>query len=271
MAILIASIVALALLAIIFGLGLAYASDFCAVETDPKVEEINDVLPQVNCGACGYKGCTQYAEAVAKGEAEANLCVPGGDDVSRKVAAIMGVEVGEAVPQRAVVRCQGGSEVCPEQFEYSGIQDCLAASLVQGGPKPCAFGCLGFGSCADACPFDAITMGEDRLPQIDPEKCTACGICVKTCPKGIIEVLPAEHQVYVGCSSHGKGKSVKTMCSKGCIACQLCAKKTESGAITMEDNLPVIDYEKGQDFDVAVEKCPMKCFVVEGAVPVETA
>lgn len=265
MSILLASVLALVVLAVLFGLGLALASDFCHVDVDPKVEAITDALPQINCGACGYKGCVQYAQAAAKGGVGPNLCVPGGEDVAKDVAAIMGVEAQAVEPKRAVVHCQGGSEECPARFEYVGIEDCLAASLVQGGPKPCPDGCLGLGSCAAACPFDAITMTDNRLPAIDPQKCTACGICVRTCPRGIIEILPTDCAVYIGCSTHGKGKAVKALCSKGCIACQLCVKKTESGAITMDDNLPVIDYDKGRDFDAAVEKCPMNCFVVEKA------
>jgi len=263
MLILVAAMILLAALAVVFGLGLAFASDFCHVDVDPKVEEIEDALPQINCGACGYKGCAQYAEAVAKGEAATNLCVPGAEGVAHQIAAIMGVEAEAHVPKRAVVHCQGGREECGQRFEYSGVEDCHAAAMVQGGPKACDFGCLGYGSCAEACPFNAITMRDDRLPRIDPDKCTGCGVCVQACPRGLIELLPVDCKVYLGCASHYKGKAVKSICSRGCIACQLCVKKTESGAITMEDNLPVIDYSKGRDFDVAVEKCPAKCFVVE--------
>ena len=265
--IVLASTIALIFLGITFAVGLAYASDFCHVDTDPKVEEIYEALPQINCGACGYKGCSPYADAVASGQAATNLCVPGGQETAEALAAIMGVEAEIATPRRAVVHCQGGSEECPPRYEYSGLQDCLAASLVQAGPKSCLYGCLGYGACAAACPFDAITMTENRMPAIDPVKCTACGICVKACPRGIIEVLPMDCNVFLGCSSQGKGRAVKDMCSKGCIACRLCVKKTESGAITMDGNLPVIDYDKGRDFDAAIEKCPMDCFVRQENLP----
>ena len=263
MSILIASIIVMGVLAVIFGLGLAFASGFCAVEVDPKVEAINEALPQINCGACGYKGCSSYAEAVAAGDAAPNKCVPGGVDTAQKLAQIMGVEVEATMPKRAVVLCQGGEKECLTRFAYSGLQDCHAAALVQGGPKACTYGCLGFGNCALVCPVDAVEMGDNGLPVIDPARCIACGLCVKECPRGIISLLPVDCTVYLGCSSHGRGKPVKTICSKGCIACQICVKKTESGAISMDDNLPVIDYDRGRDFDTAAEKCPAGCFVVQ--------
>ena len=265
--IVLASTIALVFLGIVFAVGLAYASGFCHVDTDPKVEGISEVLPQINCGACGFKGCFAYADAAATGEAATNLCLPGGQETAEEVAEIMGVEVEVAAPRRAVVHCQGGSQECPPRFEYNGVQDCLAASLVQGGPMACPDGCLGYGSCVAACPFDAITMTEDRLPQIDPAKCTACGICVKACPRGVIELLPMDCDVFLGCASQGKGRAVKDVCSKACIACRLCVKNTESGAITMDGNLPVIDYDKGRDFDAAIEKCPMDCFVRQEDLP----
>ncbi len=263
MSILLSSVILMGVLAVLFGLGLAFASGVCAVDTDPRVEEINETLPQVNCGACGYQGCSSYAEAVVAGEAPPNKCIPGGPDVAAKVASIMGVEVEETAPVRAVLHCQGGREECGQRFEYSGVKDCQAAALIQGGPKACPYGCLGFGNCARVCPVSAITMGDNGLPVIDPHRCIGCGKCVKECPRGLISLLPVDCTVYIGCSSRDKGKQVKSICSKGCIACQLCVKKTESGAISMEDNLPVIDYEKGRDFDEAIAKCPQKCFVVQ--------
>ncbi len=263
MSILIASVAVMAVLAIVFGLALAFASGFCAIEVDPKVEAIGEALPQINCGACGYQGCSAYAEAVAAADAPPNKCAPGGRDTAQKLAEIMGVEVEETMPQRAVLHCQGGEEECGSRFEYNGIEDCAAAALVQGGPKACMYGCLGFGNCAGVCPVDAITMADNGLPIIDAQACIACGKCVTECPRGLISLLPIDCTVYLGCSSHGKGKSVKSTCSRGCIACQICVKKTESGAIAMEDNLPVIDYVKGRDFETAIEKCPAKCFVVQ--------
>jgi electron transport complex protein RnfB len=206
---------------------------------------------------------------VVAGE-KVTLCTPGGADVARVLAELMGVEIGEMVKLRAVVHCQGGTSQCADTFLYVGEQDCRAAQLTAGGPKACTFGCLGFGTCAAACPYGAITMSEERLPVIDPDKCTACGICVRTCPRGIISLLPVHCTTYLGCSSHYRGKSVKDVCSVGCIGCGLCAKKDPNGAIEIVDNLPVLDFEKaGGDFAAAAEVCPTHSYFVEGkgAVP----
>jgi ferredoxin len=177
----------------------------------------------------------------------------------------MGVEIETGGAKlRAVVHCQGGTSRCGDRFRYVGEQDCRAANITAGGPKKCTYGCLGFGTCAEACPFGAITMSAERLPVIDPDKCTACGICVRTCPRALISLIPADAPVYLGCSVRDRGKAVRDTCSVGCIACGLCARKDPNQAIEMVDNLPVLDFEKsGGDFYAAAEVCPQNCFVVE--------
>ena len=253
----------LGLLGIAFGTGLAIAAKRFHVDVDPKIDEVYEELPHVDCGACGYAGCAAFAAAVVQGEAALDGCVPGGAETAQAVAAVMGQELsGGREPQRAVVHCQGGVGVAANAFEYDGVPDCRSAALVHGGPKACKHGCLGFGTCAEACPFEAITMGPDGLPIISEERCTACGVCVKTCPVGVISILPASQRVYLGCSNPvAKGKTMKQMCSRGCIKCRLCVKVTESGAIAWGDGLPAFDYAKGEDFDAAIEKCPMHTFV----------
>ncbi len=252
-------------LGLLFGVGLVLAARAFRTDENPRLQQVMQALPGINCGACGYAGCRGYAESVCAGE-DVNLCLPGGEEVTRHLADIMGVEVADLVKKRAVVHCQGGTERCPDRFEYHGEADCHAAHLTSGGPKGCIYGCLGFGSCARACPFDAITMNDRRLPVINPDKCTACGICVETCPRDLITLLPARSKIYLGCSSHYRGKAVKDVCSVGCIACRLCEKKDPNEAIVMEDQLPVLDHEKADgDFSVAAEVCPMDCFVVETA------
>jgi electron transport complex protein RnfB len=255
-------------LGLLFGVGLMLAARLLSGEENPMVEEVYKLLPKINCGACGYKGCRQYAEAVAQGEA-VNKCVPGGADCARALGELMGVEVQETVKLRAVVRCQGGTPHCDSnRFDYVGEQYCRAANITGGGPKDCAYGCLGFGDCAAICPVDAITMGEDRLPRVDGDVCIACGRCVKTCPRSLITLLPATYKIYLGCSSHDRAKAVKDVCDVGCIACQLCVKKDPHGAIRMENDLPVLDFEKAEgDFRVAAEVCPASSYVVEGALP----
>jgi len=261
MAFLIAALVVMAVLGALFGLGLAIAANKFRVDVDPRVEEVIDALPGINCGACGFAGCAAYAKAVVAGAAP-NLCIPGGPETAAALAAIMGVAVEEpAEPVRAVVHCQGGVTQCAAAFEYDGIADCRAAALIQAGDKACTYGCLGMGTCTDACPFHAVTMGEDRLPVIDWDKCTGCGACIKACPRGLCQVVPASTRVIIACSSQGKGKEVKQACQVGCIACWLCVKKSPEGAIEKNSNLPKLTYPEGVDYAEAAEKCPMNCFV----------
>lgn len=260
MTIILVSLVCLGILGIVFGAGLAIASRRFHVDVDPRVEEILEALPNANCGACGYAGCAAFAVAVANGEAPVDGCVPGGAEYARVVAAIMGVEAAGPEPRRAVVRCQGGRAEARREADYAGVRDCRAAALIQGGPKACKHGCLGFGTCAAVCPFDAITMSPNGLPVISEERCSACGLCVAACPVGIISILPSRYRVYLACSNPAKGKTVKEICSVGCISCRQCVKATESGAIQWGDGLPKIDFEKWTDPDAALTKCPMNCF-----------
>ncbi len=255
---------AMLILGVLFGVVLAVASRVFRAGTDAKAEEIYGVLPDTNCGACGYGGCMAYAEAVARGGEKTNLCVPGGSETAEAVASIMGVKMLDAsVAMRAVVHCQGDQSHCGRRADYSGIEECRAAHLLGGGDKACTYGCLGYGDCEQACPYDAIVM-ESGLPRVDPDKCTACGLCVEACPRDLITLLETRFDTYLGCSSHDSGNAVKDVCSVGCITCGLCVKKDPNGAIRMENDLPVLDYEKAEgDFSVAKDVCPMDCFVRE--------
>ncbi len=258
-------------LGVLFGLGLVIAARKFSVEEDPRVGAVEDELPGINCGACGYAGCHAYAEAVVASE-DVALCVPGGPEVARTLADLLGVELGAVQKLRAVVHCQGGASRCGDRFDYAGEQDCRAAHITSGGPKACIYGCLGFGSCAAACPYDAIAMNEERLPVIDPDKCTACGICVRTCPRDLISLLPYRYNIYLGCSSHDRGKAVSGICPVGCIACRRCVKEDPHEAIEMVDDLPVLDQAKADgEFARAAEVCPMNCFVVEEPLQPEAA
>ena len=216
MSIVLISVLAMVALAVLFGIGLSLASGVFSTGTDPHVEEVLDALPGANCGACGYKGCRAYAEATVEGE-NVSLCTVGGDEVAEGIADILGVEAESLTPRRAVCHCQGGSDKCGQRCSYDGEQDCRAAHETAGGPKACLYGCLGFGTCAEVCPFDAITMSEERLPMVDPEKCTACGACVEACPRDLFTLLDMKYKIYLGCSSRDSGKSVKGICDVGCI------------------------------------------------------
>jgi electron transport complex protein RnfB len=257
------SIITLGGMGLLFGGLLAYASRIFYVEKDPRIERINDLLPQANCGGCGYPGCSNFAEAIVNEDASINLCAPGGEEVVLKIAEILGVEAETIEPNVAVVRCQGAHGIAKNKFRYEGIEDCNAAVLVQGGHKACVYGCLGFGSCVESCPFDAMDMQDNGLPVVFEDKCTACGNCVTACPKGIMELVPRSQKVFLGCVNEDSAKAVREVCSVGCIACGLCAKEkiTPSGKLVMENNMPTVppDWE---DYDLAVKRCPTNSFVV---------
>ncbi|MBD3347998.1 MAG: Fe-S cluster domain-containing protein [Candidatus Eisenbacteria bacterium] len=255
------SVIALTALAAAFGAVLAVASRIFAVYRDPRVGQILECLPNANCGGCGFPGCQAYAEAaVARGEPPA-ACPPGGEEVARKVAEILGADVGEHVRKVAVVHCKGGRSTSVQSIDYEGIRDCRAAILVGGHPKACVFGCLGLGTCAAVCPFDAIELDDEGVVQVDIEKCTGCGKCVEACPVNIIELVPVDMKVHIRCSSHDKGKKAKSVCDVACIGCQMCVKKCPSEAIHMEDNLAVIDYEKCTNCGVCAAVCPTNAII----------
>ncbi|MEA2062885.1 MAG: Fe-S cluster domain-containing protein [Gemmatimonadota bacterium] len=272
--VILSSTATLGLLGLIFGGGLAYASIKFAVEKDPRLDKVIDILPGANCGGCGYPGCSAFAEAVLKGEAPISGCAPGGKDVAAALAELMGVDVGDIVPKVAVVQCQGDHEKAGNRYEYHGIASCTIAHQTGGGHKACAYGCLGFGDCERSCPFDAIKIAASGLPVVDEEKCTGCGACVLACPRGIMELIPVNQQVYRGCVNPGKGKEVKSVCKVGCIGCTICAKVTPSGTIVMDGNLPVID-PSGTDLVISVHKCPTKCLIdrveVRAKVSIDTS
>jgi len=245
-------------IAFVSALGLGIASRFFAVEVDPKVKQIEEILPGANCGGCGFAGCAGYAEAVVNGNASPSSCAPGGSAVAEQIGRILGLEIKTSIKRIAYVFCQGGPEIAKEKYEYAGIQDCKAAALLIGGAKACPYGCLGLGSCVRVCHFNAIMMGENNIPVINPQKCTSCGKCVSVCPKNIVHLVPITQGFIVACSSHEKGKKVKDVCKVGCIACQICVKKCPSEAIHMEDSLAVIDPQKCTGCGICWEKCPQK-------------
>ncbi|MEC9487898.1 MAG: RnfABCDGE type electron transport complex subunit B [Halanaerobium sp.] len=250
------SILSMGALGAFFAFGLAFASKKLAVEEDDRIAKIEEILPGANCGACGYPGCSNYASAVVGGEAAVNNCPVGGEKVARLIADIMGVKAGGSEQMVAQVLCQGGQEEADRRSEYRGVETCKAAAALGGGNKACNFGCLGLGDCAAVCPFAAIIINDNGLPEIDPEKCTGCGKCVEACPKNIILLAPITAQNNIRCRATYPGKKVRKICSVGCIGCGLCAKVCPVDAITMEDNLAVLDYDKCINCGLCAEKCP---------------
>jgi len=248
-------------LGLVFGLGLGVAAKVFEVKVDPLIPVVRDALPGANCGACGFAGCDAYAKAVVEEGAEISRCPVGGPDLVVELSKIMGVEPVEVAKQVAFVKCQGTCTNAKEKYIYDGVMDCKNATFLQGkGSKGCEYGCLGLGSCVKACEFDAIDI-VDGIAVINKDKCVACGQCVLECPKNLIEIIPDDSKVRVACASLDKGKPVKDNCSTGCIACRMCVKACEFDAISVENNIAHIDYDKCTQCGACVEKCPTKAII----------
>lgn len=260
----IAIIVVLVGIGAFFGLVLALADKKFAMEVNPLIHEVEEILPKGQCGACGYAGCAKYAEAVVENpDVAPNLCVPGKAAVAEKVAELTGKKAGATEPQVAHLKCRGTKTAAAMSANYEGIPDCAAAKLIQGGPKGCKYGCLGFGNCVRACPFGAMSMGEDGLPIVDEAICTGCGKCASTCPQALIVLQSLNAPVQVDCSSHDKGPVAKKLCQNACIGCGLCMRNCAQGAIKIDRFVAVVDSSKCATCQEAtcLSKCPTGAIV----------
>ena len=255
------AILVLGVLGLIFGVGLAVASKKLAVAENPKLEEVQHLLPGSNCGACGNPGCFGFAENLISGKSQVEGCRVCSDESREQIAAVLGLALVKQNKKIATLHCNGGLKV-KDKYLYNGVNDCIAANLVLGGQKACVFACLGFGTCVKACPFGAISMSIEALPVVDKVKCRSCNKCVLACPKKLFSLVAVNNTVYVACSSHDLGKEVKHVCPVGCIACKLCEKACKFDAIHVIDNLAVIDYHKCTSCQDCVKVCPAKTIKV---------
>jgi electron transport complex protein RnfB len=249
-----------------FGFLIALANKKFHVWEDPRIDEVEELLPSTNCGACGLPGCRAFAEAVVTGEQQPSACTVMGTEDKEDIASYLGVDAGEENKRVARLLCAGGENEAVRKSDYSGFETCKAAAAVAGGGKACTWGCLGLADCEVSCLLDAIYMNEDALPVVIPELCTACNDCVVACPKDLFELMPIEQKLIVQCKNLLNGDAAEELCSVACNTCNKCVADSEPGVIEIIDNLAVIDYEKNSLTEPkAILRCPTNAIVwVEG-------
>ena len=272
MTVLLSTILTLSVLGILAAVILYFVAQKFKVEEDPRIDEVEKMLPGANCGGCGFAGCRAMAEAmVLRDDISALYCPVGGAECMKSMANYLGKVAPEKGPTVATVRCGGVCGKRPRTNEYNGTKSCVIASSFYVGETACAYGCLGYGDCVEACAFDAIKVNpETGIAEVDADKCTACGACVKACPKGIIELRkkwPKNRAVYVSCVSKDKGAVTMKACKAGCIGCGKCAKVCAFGAITVENGVAYIDSQKCKLCRKCVNECPTGAIVLKGMDP----
>jgi len=247
----------------LFAAGLSIANKKLHVDEDPRIEQVNELLPGANCGGCGYPGCANFAENVVKGTVDVTECGVSSPEDIEEIAAILGIDAEAGEKEIARVMCQGGTYETAKKAEYAGIESCVAVNISGGGEKYCEYGCLGYGECIDACTFDAMYMSDNGLPVVIEDKCTGCGKCAEACPRDVIEMHPASDKLFVLCKNHDDPKTSRGLCIRACIGCQICVRAVEDGQMVMDDNLAIVDYNLyGKDAELPTDRCPTECLVV---------
>ena len=260
-----AAIITISGLGLIFGLGLAAGSRIFRVKVDPRLAKITDILPGLNCGACGYGSCDDCARAMLEEGAEPTVCPVADSQAHENIAELLGRLLSEEDEKVARIFCRGGYDAA-DRYRYQGLETCAAANQIEGGVTACDFGCLRYYTCRDICPFDAIYLDDKGNPIVDPEKCRTCGLCVKHCPRSIIRLVPKKSPVDILCSSLSAGKYVIKLCDVGCIGCGKCVKECPVDAIRLEDKLARIDYETCIGCGKCVGVCPRNTIQSVGKV-----
>jgi len=252
------------ILGVVLAIILAIANKKLFVYEDPRIDEVDDMLPQAQCGACGVPGCRPFAEAVVSGAKNPSSCTVNTPEGNAEIASFMGVDMGETEKVVARLACAGGTHVAYTRAKYEGMQSCQAASVVSGGGKGCSWGCLGLADCADVCDFDAIFMDDHGLPIVIEDKCTACNDCIVVCPKDLFSLQPVSHQLFVACKSLEEGDKAEAECEVACTACEKCVVDAPEGLIEIKNNLAVIDFKKYDEILVdrtPIERCPTGAIV----------
>jgi electron transport complex protein RnfB len=248
-------------LGIFAGLLLSIFSKVFAVKTNETVEQLKEALPGLNCGACGFSGCEDYASRLYQNpDMKTNLCRPGGGECAKKISQILGKEFEDVEPVVADVYCRGSEETTADLFEYEGLHTCSACNLYYKGKGKCDYGCLGFGDCVRVCQYNAISVVDGRA-QVNFDLCVGCGMCESVCPKGIIGLHKKSQKVVVKCFNCDLGKFTRSACTAGCIGCKKCEKTCPFDAIHVEQNKASIDYEKCRNCGLCVSACPVHCII----------
>ncbi|NDV62143.1 Fe-S cluster protein [Puniceicoccales bacterium CK1056] len=241
---------------------LAFANKKLHVHEDPRIDEVEQMLPGTNCGACGSPGCRAFAESCVSGKANPGSCTVSPKEMTEFIGSYLGVEVGNSEKVVARLACAGGNHVAKMRAEYAGMGSCRAAVAAGGGGKACAWGCLGLADCAESCDFDAIHMNRFGLPIVDEDKCVACNDCVVACPLDLFELHPVSHRLWVACKSLAEGDEALADCEVACTGCARCAADAPEGLIQIKNNLAVIDYAKNNlATPLAIQRCPTGAIV----------
>ena len=241
---------------------LAVANRRFHVAEDPRIDEVEEMLPKANCGACGYPGCRPFAESCVSGDSNPGKCTVNTKEMSQFIAGFLGVELGQEEKKVARLACAGGNHVARMRSQYEGLESCRAAAVAGGGGKACSWGCLGLADCEVSCDFDAIHMDRHGLPVVDEDKCVACNDCVEACPLDLFSIQPVSHKLWVACKSLAEGDEALADCEVACTGCARCAADAPEGLICIKQNLAQIDYSKNHlATPLAIQRCPTGAIV----------
>ncbi len=259
------AVLTLGLIGGLLGGGLSFAGKVFRVREDKRREKIMAVLPGADCGMCGYRSCSRYAEALLNGDKDCARCLVAQAEGAEALADILGIKDFKFHEKVAHIRCHGSHDFASRKYIYYGMNDCEAASRLLGGYMTCQYGCLGFGNCVEKCPQNAISI-QNGVALVDRELCNGCGICLSACPKNVIELIPKDSHIMINCSSKDKGAKTRVACNIGCIGCKNCEKNCPEGAISVKGNVSVIDYEKCIGCGLCAENCPRNIIEIPAVV-----